>query len=223
MLLDQHGTGGRAVFLHARRGQRTDRTAVKRTLERDDVWTAGGLTSDFERHLVGLRARTAVENSRVRVWGVAEQELARGYPDRRVNGAGVKQELSCLTDDRVDDGGVTVARESDCVPSVKIEVTLAMGVEQVTALATHRDHRHARVDPQLAPFGPLSQQLDIGERGHSLVGSSLRVGHGTSAVSRSPRSSCSPNARFMHCTAWPAAPRTRLSIAAIASTTPPSS
>src|SRR5215213_1190427 len=93
---------------------------------------------------------------------------------------------------------MTMACAGDSVTAVKVEVVLAVARVDPDAPATLRGDRHLLVGGELKLI---------------LVRHPCNPCYGFVPTSSRPVFSSKPNIRFMFCTAWPAAPFTKLSIA----------
>src|SRR3954464_8963052 len=147
-----------------------------------------------------------MENPRVTVRRMLEQQLGRLHADLRQHRAGVEEQLLSLRRDRLRNARVRMAGDGDRMTTIEVEIAFSRGVVEVAPLSPNGHERQAGVNRQLGR---------VRARGKTVGGA-----HGMRAGSLSPVVSGRPKPRFMHWTAWPDAPRTRLSTEDITSVTP---
>src|SRR5436305_459879 len=111
-------------------------------------------------------------------------------------------------------------RRHDGVAAIEIEIPLAGAGVDPDIFAALDDERELLVGCDLIVLFNVNDVFHLRLRAHLArsfsgdhKGSPLQVNYGLLPASIKPVRSSMPNIRFMFCTAWPAAPLTRLSIA----------
>ena len=187
---------------------------MKTLRDREDLLPAGDHERHAQRVFVGLgpgvHEKDAFEPGRRH----ASQLLGRVSADIECDGVALEQQFACLLLDCVDKARVSIAERRNGVAAVKVEnAATVLGVNVAAArlfwherqLSVHGNRQRRLAEPGVAGL--------LADRRH-------QVHPGAGAVS--PAVSGRLQSRFIHCTAPPAAPLTRLSIAAMTTTVSPS-
>ena len=171
-------------------------------------------TGHAQRILVRLGARVDEEHAFEPRRGDASQLLGRVGADVERDGIALEQQLAALLLDRSNEPRMPVAERRDSMTAVQVENTPAILGEDVASTGAFRDKRQLSVDRDRQRRLAEPRVLDFFvQRRHQV--------HPGAGMLR-PAASGRFHSRFIHCTAPPAAPLTRLSMAAMTTTVSPS-